>query len=102
MANVALDELIALLTSRERPENPTVEDIRLGFELLGKKFSASDAVQVEGVEANGVPAEWVVAAGTEVERVILYLHGADMSSDRLPLIGAWRSGYREPLLLECW
>ena len=87
MANAALDELIALLTARERPENPTVEDMRLGFELLGKKFSASDAVQVEEVEANGVPAEWVVAA---------------TSSDRLPPIGAWRSGYREPLPLECW
>lgn len=75
MANAALDDLIALLTSRERPENPTVEEMRLGFELLGKKFSASDTVQVEDVEANGVPAEWVVAAGIEAERVILYLHG---------------------------
>ncbi|MDH3601626.1 MAG: alpha/beta hydrolase [Candidatus Tectomicrobia bacterium] len=75
MANAALDDLIALLTSRERPENPTVEDMRLGFDLLGKKFSASASVQVEAVEANGVPAEWVVAAGTEAERVILYLHG---------------------------
>jgi acetyl esterase/lipase len=75
VANAALDELIALLTARERPENPTVEDMRLGFELLGKKFSASDTVQVEDVEANGVPAEWVVAADTAAERVILYLHG---------------------------
>jgi len=75
VANAALDDLIALLTSRERPENPTVEDMRLGFDLLGKKFSASASVQVEAVEANGVPAEWVVAAGTEAERVILYLHG---------------------------
>jgi acetyl esterase/lipase len=75
VANIALDALIALLTAREWPENPTVEDMRLGFDLLGKKFSASDAVQVEAVDANGVPAEWVVAAGTEVERVMLYLHG---------------------------
>jgi hypothetical protein len=57
VANAALDELIALLTARERPENPTIEDMRLGFDLLGKKFSASDTVQVEYVEANGVPAE---------------------------------------------
>jgi acetyl esterase/lipase len=75
VANAALDNLIALLTSRARPENPTVADMRLGFDLLGKKFPASDTVQVEAVEANGVPAEWVLAAGTEAERVILYLHG---------------------------
>ncbi|PON15916.1 alpha/beta hydrolase [Candidatus Entotheonella serta] len=75
MANAALDEVIALLTSRPRPENPTVEDMRLGFEMLGQKFSASGSVQTEAVDADGVAAEWVTAAGVDVERTILYLHG---------------------------
>ncbi len=75
MANAALKDVIELLTSRPRPENPTVEEMRLGFELLGKQFTVSASVQTEAVDANGVPAEWVTAAGTEAERTILYLHG---------------------------
>ena len=75
MANAALDGIIQLLTSRPRPENPTVEDMRFGFGLLGKRFPASDTVQVKEVDVAGIPAEWIVAAGTETDRVILYLHG---------------------------
>ncbi len=75
MANAALGEVIELLTSRPRPANPTVDDMRQGFELLGKKFAASETVQTEAIEANGVSAEWVRAEGIEVERSILYLHG---------------------------
>ncbi len=73
--NAALGEVIGLLTSRPRPENPTVEEMRLGFELLSQKFAASASVQTEAVEVNGVSAEWVSAAGVEAECRILYLHG---------------------------
>jgi acetyl esterase/lipase len=75
MANAALDNVILLLTSRPRPENPTVEEMRLGFEILGQRLPASENVQREKVNANGVPAEWITAAGIEPQRVLLYLHG---------------------------
>lgn len=75
MANAALDEVVALLTSRPWPENPTVEEMRQGFEQLGQKFAASASVQIDTVDANGVPAEWVIAAGVAAVRTILYLHG---------------------------
>lgn len=75
MANAALDGVIALLTSRPWPENPTVEEMRQGFELLSQQFSASASVLTETVDANGVAAEWVTAAGTAAARTILYLHG---------------------------
>lgn len=75
MASAGLGEVINLLTSRPRPENPTLEEMRLGFEMLGMKFCASDSVQTEAVDANGVKAEWVSAAGVETERCVLYLHG---------------------------
>jgi len=75
MANAALEKVIELLTSRPWSENPTVEEMRQGFELLGQKFAAPGSVQTEAVDANGVAAEWVTAAATEVERTILYLHG---------------------------
>src|SRR2546429_7554420 len=34
-----------------------------------------EGTQVDPVDANGVPAEWVVAAGVTVERVVLHFHG---------------------------
>lgn len=67
--------MIELLTSRPRPENPTVEEMRLGFELLGQKFAATASVQTEAVDANGVKAEWVSASGVDAASSILYLHG---------------------------
>jgi len=34
-----------------------------------------EGTQVDPVDANGVPAEWVVAAGVTAGRVVLYFHG---------------------------
>jgi acetyl esterase/lipase len=38
-------------------------------------FPLAADVQREAVDADSVPAEWVVAAGADEERVVLYLHG---------------------------
>jgi len=75
MARSELTVLIKLLTSRVRPENPTVDELRLGFAILGSKLPPPDDVTTSAVHAGGVPAEWVVAPGADPQRVILYLHG---------------------------
>lgn len=75
MANEALTQVVEWLTSRPRPENPTVEELRLGMEIMGSKLLPPDDVTTEQVSAGGVPAEWVAAPEAEPERVILYLHG---------------------------
>lgn len=75
MASAALGDIITLLTSRPQPENPTPEEMRLGIELLCNKFPASETVQTEAADADGVAAEWVLAAGITPQRVIMYLHG---------------------------
>ncbi|ETX01452.1 MAG: hypothetical protein ETSY1_07290 [Candidatus Entotheonella factor] len=75
MANAALDGVISFLTAGPRPDNPTMQERRLGFELLSQRFPASASVQTEVVDAHGVAAEWVTAAGMEAERTLLYLHG---------------------------
>ncbi|GIX49791.1 MAG: hydrolase [Candidatus Tectimicrobiota bacterium] len=71
----ALTSLIAWLTSRPRPPQPTVAELRLGFDILGSKLPPPPEVTVEAVQAGGVPAEWVGAPGGDPSRVILYLHG---------------------------
>lgn len=75
MPSDTLTKLIQWLTSRPRSESPTLEEMRLGFEVMGSKLPPPDDVRTEAVDAGGVRAEWVVAPGAEAQRVILYLHG---------------------------
>src|SRR5215472_18810802 len=65
----------------------TIHELHSGFDLRGltprQRRAAMESVArpapegtvVDPVEANGVPAEWVAAAGVAPGRVLLYLHG---------------------------
>lgn len=48
---------------------------RGNLDAAGEVFRPIIQIDHIGVLANGVPAEWVIPAGTGSERVILYLHG---------------------------
>jgi acetyl esterase/lipase len=69
-----LKELIALLTSRPVPENPTPELLRERFERLGQLLPAPAEAIVERLDAGNVPAERVAAPGAD-KGDILFLHG---------------------------
>ena len=69
------ETMVQLLQARPRPENPTLEESRSGFEQLANMFPTAADVSTEAVEAGGVPAEWVGVPESREERVILYLHG---------------------------
>ncbi|HEY1344261.1 MAG TPA: alpha/beta hydrolase [Streptosporangiaceae bacterium] len=68
-------------------ELKTVQELLRGFDLesltIAERRKATESVAsvppggtaVEPVNANGVPAEWVTAAGVGDGRVLLYLHG---------------------------
>ncbi len=58
-------------------EVTAVEQMRRDVEdLFGPKDAKADS---ERVEAGGVPAEWVTAAGANPDRVLLYFHGGGYS-----------------------
>ena len=75
MSRAQLEQVIELLTSRERPENPTIEDSRAGFEKLARVVGGSTPASVRQVDAGGVPSEIVSAEGASSDTVTLYLHG---------------------------
>ena len=75
MSRAQLEQVIELLTSRERPENPTIEDSRAGFEKLARVVGGSTPACVRQVDAGGVPSEFVSAEGASSDTVTLYLHG---------------------------
>ena len=70
-----LNTVIELLTSRERPDNPSVDDSREGFERLARFVGGSAPAEIENVDAGGTPAELVTAHGSPGSRTVLYLHG---------------------------
>ena len=75
MPNAQLDAVIDLLTSRESPENPTLEDSRARFEKLARDVGGDTAASLLRVDADGVPAELVSSGEASSGRAILYLHG---------------------------
>lgn len=75
MSLAQLEKVIDLLTSRERPENPTVEDSRAGFEKLARTVGGETPADVRQVDAGGVPSELVSAEGASDDTATLYLHG---------------------------
>ncbi len=75
MSKAQLEKVIELLTAREMPENPTVEDSRAGFEKMMRVVGGKTPASVRQVDAGGVPSELVSAGGASEDAVTLYLHG---------------------------
>ncbi|MCC6381353.1 MAG: alpha/beta hydrolase [Dehalococcoidia bacterium] len=62
---------------RARPAPPpglTFAEMRAGMEAMLASPIAAD-VTCTRLDCDGVPAEWIAAPGTELERAVLYLHG---------------------------
>ena len=70
-----LEAVIDLLVNRDRPENPTVEESRDGFERLARYVGGDTPASVTEVDANGVQGEMVRAESATGDGVVLYLHG---------------------------
>ncbi len=75
MSTAQLEKVIELLTARERPDNPTMEDSRKGFDKLMRVVGGNTPASVREVDAGGVPAELVTADVAEDGAAVLYLHG---------------------------
>ncbi len=70
-----LETLVLMLKAGPRLDNPSVADMRAGFEQMGNTMPVAADVKCEPVKASTVPAEWVTAPGVDASRVVLYLHG---------------------------
>ena len=77
MASPQLRELLEMFAERaaafaETP--PSLEERRMGANMMGARFQNLDGVSTEAVDADGVPAEWVAAPSAN-NGAVLYLHG---------------------------
>ena len=77
MASPQLQELLEMFAERaaafaETP--PSLEERRMGANMMGARFQNLDGISMEAVDADGIPAEWVTAPGAN-NGAVLYLHG---------------------------
>ena len=94
-------------------ELAAVHDLLRGFDLgdlaIAERRAVFESVAappppgttVEPADAGGVPAEWVIAAGVDTVRVLLYLHGGAYQASSRPRRGAWSRSSRRPRGSAC-
>jgi len=75
MPSQEFETILTMLRARPITGEPTVADMRTGFEAIASVFTAAPDVVRQPVRAGGVPAEWVSTPEASAARVILYLHG---------------------------
>lgn len=75
MATQAFHDLVATLRGVQRVGNPTVTEMREGWEKFAGQFPPAKDLRFEPVDAEGVPAEWSRAPGIDESRVVLFFHG---------------------------
>lgn len=75
MASAELDKLVASLRNVKLSNDTPIEQIRAGWEKFAASFVPAADLAFKPVTANGVPAEWVTAPGSDSNRVVLYFHG---------------------------
>jgi epsilon-lactone hydrolase len=77
---VAIQKLAGFMDGKP---NETAADIRLLMDGLGASFPMPSDTTVEDIDADGVPARWVTAAGSDADRAILLLHGGGFTAGSL-------------------
>lgn len=70
-----LQEVIQMVKALVESKAETVEEMRRNFAEAMSALRVAEDVTCTPVQANGVPAEWIVAPGAAQERVLMYLHG---------------------------
>jgi monoterpene epsilon-lactone hydrolase len=75
MASPELDKLVSMLRTAKISSDPTIEEIRAGWEKFAASFVPAADISFTPDVARGVAVEWVTAPDSEPSRVVLYLHG---------------------------
>ncbi len=75
MASAELHNLVAKLRTSKISSDPTIEEIRAGWEKFTASFVPAADLSFKPVAARGVAAEWVTAPDSDSSRVVLYFHG---------------------------
>ncbi len=54
---------------------PSIPELRQGIDMLAQMMPPVEGIEVTSQDAGGVPAERISVAGSDEDRIVLYLHG---------------------------
>ncbi|MEW6076734.1 MAG: alpha/beta hydrolase [Thermodesulfobacteriota bacterium] len=84
MVSTEMHNLITFLQHTvDKGREPHVAAMRNGLEQLAAMAPPYEGVFLSGVDAGGVPAEWVAVPGSDGKGVILYFHGGGYTAGSL-------------------
>jgi len=75
MSQAQLDKLLTIFEKLPTLGSLSLQQERANLDEGGARFLVPDDVTQEVIDADGVPAEFLVAPGAADDRVVLYLHG---------------------------
>jgi len=75
MASEELRTIIGALQAMQTDTEPSIEELRTGYEAMGQMSPPPDGVTYEPADAGGVPAEWAIPTGVPEGTAVVYLHG---------------------------
>ncbi len=75
MSQQQLDKLLKIFARQAELGTMSIEQERAFLDDGGARFVVPDDVVLEPTNADGIPAEFLTAAGANPEQVVLYLHG---------------------------
>ena len=75
MANDALDNIIELLKSRPNQPDAGIQELRDNMENAAGFFPPPEGTDIEVVDIDGVPAEFLTTENADMSYTLLYLHG---------------------------
>ena len=75
MASQELQTILEMFKSQPVAQGATLADQRAGLDAMATMNPLPSDVVCTKVDANGVPAEWIVAPGADPNRAVLYVHG---------------------------
>src|SRR5262252_9340772 len=78
MAKSEIDAVRELLRSKPRPAG--LAESRERIDAIGSASPPARDIRLEPTVANGIPAEWSLAPGSDPSRVLLFFHGGGYCS----------------------
>jgi monoterpene epsilon-lactone hydrolase len=80
MPSQQLETLINMLRSLPRSQGLSPQEARASFEKSTSLIRIPEDVRCQPLDANGIPAEWVVTPGAQDDKVVFFLHGGGYAS----------------------
>jgi monoterpene epsilon-lactone hydrolase len=75
MPSAEFQNLVQMFQAQRTPGQPTIPELRAGFDMLGQMMPVAEGVTIEQTTLGGLPTDKLKTADADESRVLLYLHG---------------------------